>query len=307
MNKLVAKRILTVIIVAAGSVSYGQSGAGYAQPNGQTYAAPQNQYPCEPEDVNPRSSYDPLAGRHIGQHTTGRGLKQQLNPTGQDYGIVMNGWHDAIFLLTLKSVEFWFGIVSCIAFLALLAEYIHRRIRMDSMRQAFAGAALLFLNERGFLLRKANDATWRHNELVEKIDKLARDGGAAARMEEAMAIRSAAAQAALPPVSAQDTNGDHEQISAVAAQETPTSIATTTQDTAQLPTPEVAATTGEETDSAEPSGDGNVNWVTIKIGRSKYKAQREVQLYINSLSQKLENRNQRINQLEERLAQYENK
>jgi hypothetical protein len=273
MRKNVIHMFLCLALLAAGTL-YGQDAppgthvrAAYLHPN--------------PSPVRPdaRLSYDPLAGRHLYRTPPG-GIKQWLNPSGTDYGHEMDEWHKDVFLVTVRSVEFWAAVIFGGSFLLLLFEYIYRRIRMRNMREAFAGAALLFLNERTYILRRASDAIKRHNDLVGKLDQLKRELQFRAQLEEENQVRNAIDKTPLLP-------GEDRQTESGTEEETDKSLPS--EDGHSLTAPQ------------QPTGD----LVRITINRTEYKVPRAVMLYINSMKQKIENQRQRINQLEERLARYE--
>lgn len=248
-------------------------------------------------------SYDPLAGHHEFQNSRGgfwSGVKRDINPCKTDYGVVLDGWHDMGLLMTVENTEWWLSWILLIALIVVGFDDIFRSLRAQEIREAMAGAALLFTNDRAYAVSKCNEAIDKYNALAASSDESAQDVEAVRRIEVQNAVRSAVIQAAESA-----TNPDEESSAEAVASTPPTQIPA-----APVPVePPVATDDKGKVESADDGDDqANVEGqrvVTMNLGGKKYKVPQQIQLQLNGFNRKVESQRNQINRLEERLRQYE--
>jgi hypothetical protein len=293
-------KILAIgVCVLAGMMS--QAGAQEVHQQGQPSTAYQQYQYQQPNRSTLRKSYEPNAG--VGQNH--RSLREQINPCNTNYGIIMDGWQDVVLQTTLKSVEWWLSVVLFIALAAVGFDDLYRKQRAKDMLEATAGMGHVLLNDRNYCLRRANDSIDLNNKLILQGDTLAKEADARSQAESHLAIRTMAIQAAEngPILEAENppavpTAGNH-----LALDGAFTELGDDIQ--------------GEQTvaasgiDDAEQSAAGNtkeaedVKYSTLEHGGKKYKVPTSVRLLVQAQDRKIENQRVKINQLEERLRQYE--
>ena len=317
MKHFIAKGIAFSGLVLAGVIS--QAGA-QASNEPQAPSPAQQQYQYQQRQPSPdqrqnqlqqqadsgiarQRSYDPNAGLH--SYENHRSLKEQINPCNRNYGIVMDGWHDAGLLYTVKSLEWWLAFILFIALVGVGFDDLHRKMRAKDMREAAAGAFSYLLNERNYCWNKANDAIYRHNQLILKGDALAREADARGQVETQTVRQSMASPTA-----------DHG--AALEVEHAPT-VPTPTSQVAPLvsssePEDEIqgdqSVIDGEDDDARQVDSSDEVSadaarLVAFDLGGKKIKIPIQAHLLINSLRRKVENQRMKINQMEERLSQYE--
>jgi hypothetical protein len=258
------------------------------------------------------SPYDPLAGQHKGQNRPGgfwQGVKNDINPCGKDYGLVLDGWHDMGLLMTVRSMEWWLAVIFFVALVTVGFDDLFRMWRAKDVREAMAGAALLFMNDRAHAVTKCNEAIYRHNILVQDRDEAMKEMDAQARVEMNDAVRRAAVQA-----TEANTNSDDESISSAAPATAGMVTVTTSVATPFKPVNGPASPDEVTTPHVSADGSGGTanradgesqDMVTLNLGGVKYKVARPVLLHVNSLNRKIENLRTQNNKLEERLKRYE--
>jgi len=316
MRNIIAKIVATGVLVLAVAMSTAGAQSYYQQrkpspaqqpyryqqqPNTNT-AQQQSQNQQQTSSGIPRQrSYDPNAGLHNNQN--GRSIREQINPCNRNYGIVMDGWHDAGLLMTVKSLEWWLAVVFLAGLLVVGFDDLFHIWRLQDMREAIAGVALLMLNDRAYCLRRANDAIFRYNNLILKGDAVAKE----------VAERSQAAT--------------HRTISPIQVAESSTVLEDESPVPSRVPTSQDASVgalsesgnkiqdaqadvDGEEDDakhinSGDAAAEETGRMVTLDLGGKKLRIPLQVHLHINSLNRKVENQRITINGLEERLSQYE--
>lgn len=300
MKKLDVKILATGVLALVGLVAQASAQEGYQQrkpaPSYQQY-----QYQRPDRSNTNRRSYDPGAVANQDH----RSLREQINPCNRNYGVVMDGWHDAILLTTIRSAEWWLSVILLISLVAVGFDDVFRKWRAKDMREATAGVALHLLNDRSYCLRRANDAIYRHNKLILQGDTLAQEAGVRSQAETNLAIRSMAIRAAESgPVPEAETfpavpeTGTHLVLDG-AFSEVGDGIQGEQTDAAGVIDDAEQSAAGD-TEVAE-----NVKHSTLEHGGKKYKVPTPVRLLVQALQRKIENQRIKINQLEERLRQYE--
>jgi hypothetical protein len=298
-----AKSVAICVLVMASVVSHAGAQEGY-EPQKPSPSQQQYKYEQEPDsNIVRQRSYDPNAELHSYQNR--RSLREQINPCNRDYGVIMDGWHDAVLMMTVKSAEWWLSVILLLALVVVGFDDLFRKWRAKDMREALAGVALLMLNDRAYCLRRANDAIYRHNKLILQGDTLAQAAEALGQAETHMAIRSAVINAA-------------ESRPVLEAEYPPTLPAQMSNVAPVMPTPESgdkvqgaqAGTDGEigedgENASGDTDASENAKISTYEHGGKKYKVPTPIRLLVQAQIRKIENQRIKINQLEERLSRYE--
>ncbi len=293
-------RILAIGVLALAAIVV-QVGAqeGYQQgPPAQSYQQYQYQHSSHSA---PRRLYDSPLGVQQNHKT----LREQFNPSNLNYGVVMDGWHDAVLLMTVKSIEWWLCVISLIALAAVGFDDLYRMKRAKDIIEATAGAAQIWLNDRSYCLRRANEAIVLHNELTVAGNTQTLEVDAMNRSAAQLAIRSIAIQAAeMAPI----LEGESPLAAPVAGNRLVlgSSLSETGDDI------HVEQEFGADAmEDVEPSTAGdsnieaNVQYSTLECGGKKYKVPTPVRLSVQAKDRKIENQRIKINQLEERLRQYE--
>jgi hypothetical protein len=263
------------------------------------------------DDANTTAnSYDPLAGRHRYQGKGGfwDGVLRDLNPCGKNLGFALDGWQDLGLEVTIKSYQCWLAAVLFAALAGVSVDDFFRARRAENARVAFAAAALVMMNDCGRAIDERNDAVYRHNVLVEKIDRAALELQDQTRTEIHMAARSAAIQAA--EVNANDSinaspkkpEAPNEALVSPLAAPVAAHVAPITE--AQTG-PKDAGNDAETGTSGPTEDDPNAQITTLEMGGKKYKVPLAVRLAFQAKERQVQSQRIRINQLEERLRQYE--
>ncbi len=285
----------------------------YSPPQPQQYQNRQ-QYPARRlyNSGSNASPYDPLAGQHKGQNRPGgfwQGVKNDINPCGKSYGLVLDGWHDMGLLMTVRSMEWWLAVIFLVALVTVGFDDLFRMWRANDVREAMAGAALLFMNDRAHAVAKCNEAIYRHNILVQDRDEAMKEMDAQARVEMNDAVRRAAVQATEANTNPEDgpISNAPPPTAGMANHTAPVATVLNPVDGPARPNeitnPSISA---DGSDGTANHADGDSpDMVTLNLGGVKYKVARPVLLHVNSLNRKIENLRTQNNKLEERLKRYE--
>lgn len=299
MKNIVVKCAAVCILMSACVALHTQDNDQYDNDK----SSPQIQQQQEQQQRQPRrqrfgaSRYDPNAGLYQSQlssHGVIDGFKKSINPCNRNFGVVMDGWQDAGIDWTVRNTVWWMAMTFLIALGVVVFDDWFRMQQARDTRVAFASAALLLLNDRAYCLRKANEAIYRHNMLIEKIDKMEQEAEARGQLDSYAETHDGAIQGAEKPASS-------------ATQSTPAAPLPALQSAspAHVAEPENESPTGEPAGSDDASSVDNVKMTTLNLGGKKYMVAAPIQLVHASQTRKIENQRQQINQLEERLRQYE--
>jgi len=299
MKTINAKILALGVFLLAGMIS--QAGAQQVYQQSQPTTAYQQYRPQQSNRPAPRPSYG-LSPRLQQNH---RSLREQLNPCNTNYGIVMDGWHDAMLLSTVKSAEWWLAVILSIALLAVGYDDLYRKQRATDMLEATAGMGQILLNDRAYCLRKANDSIAERNKLILHGDTLAQDAEARSQAESHLAIRSMVIQAEeSSPVLETEIHptgavvGNHLVLDGDSSE--PGYVTQGDQEVAEAGSDDAEPSASGDTEAAE-----NLKYSTLKHGGKQYKIPTVIRLLVQANQSKIENQRITINQLQERLRQYE--
>lgn len=220
----------------------------------------------------------------IGVQQNRRSIKEQINPCNTNYGVVMDGWHDAMLLTTVKSIEWWFSFVCFIALLVVGFDDLHRMRRAKEVLEATSGAAQIWLNDRSYCLTRANEAIGLYNKVI-----LA--GNTPVLRTDTM--NPPAPHLASPSVIGPAIMSDREVAE----------VGDSTRNERADPVGAFKRT--EQAPVVDLDAEKGVHYSTFEVGGKKYRVPTPVRLSAQANIRKIENQRIKINELEERLSKYE--
>jgi hypothetical protein len=102
-------------------------------------------------------------------------MKETVNPTNRDYGLIFNGWQDTMVRYTIESFIWWASVVS-LTLLIAGGVFFWWYVEMWGKRQAcFERAAAVLIGQRNTAIEHARSAILKHNVLVDILDQLQTD------------------------------------------------------------------------------------------------------------------------------------
>jgi hypothetical protein len=303
--------LLGVSVGQAQSVSQQlQSTEQYYTPAPQSYVKPHPQKHQQVLDMRSpannkpiKNTYDPLSGVRQGQNRPGgfwEGVKHDINPCGKSYGVVLDGWHDMGLLMTIRSGEWWAAALFFILLIIVGFDDLFRKWRANDVREAMAGASLIFMNDRAHAIRLCNDAVYKHNILVLNGDAAATKGDIQSRIEISEAARQAPALLASSANSQKEKEEEQNNAPQVEIIKPENGSA-----------PMSNSDREEETSAAEEAANGendeaaNADMVKYSVNGASYRIPRSLQLHILAIERKVASLRLQNQKLKEQIAQYE--
>jgi hypothetical protein len=102
-------------------------------------------------------------------------MKESVNPTNRNYGLIFTGWQDTMVRYTIESLIWWAAVI---AFLLLIGGglFFWWYSEMWTKRQAcFENAAAILIGQRNTAMNFARYVVEKHNEIVDRLDQFHAD------------------------------------------------------------------------------------------------------------------------------------
>lgn len=233
----------------------------------------------------PRADYDPGYASHptpIIHRTVAQTLRQEYNPSGTNYGVLLQNLTSAAMEDTIDQLYFW-GLLFAVACLGFETIYVYY-LRRERRRRLWISSEIVaqVYNAYHHAREKALGAIAAHNELVKERDQVSTPQPPVITMERPVL-------ATLPDVYRQPAVVADQRLSGPTV-----SISAATDDASSYvpPMPAASPTTPDfSSDGSDPSSEGATSGVDSRQPSNLEQAQRQ----ITALQNKLKNTRQALN------------